>query len=83
MLLIRSRKVFFNANSPSSGVRQAAQNRELQLETLLDGNGVTIRFFLQSLKSVDNVYEDERRKTLINSARVDNFFGAQDADDLP
>lgn len=53
-----------------------------QMATLLGGNGVPIWFFVQSLKSVDTVYKEEGRKTLINSARVQIFFGAQDADDL-
>lgn len=53
-----------------------------QMATLLGGNGVPIWFFVQSLKSVDTVYREEGRKTLINSARVQIFFGAQDADDL-
>lgn len=53
-----------------------------QMATLLGGNGVPIWFFVQSLKSVDALYREEGRKTLINSARVQIFFGAQDADDL-
>jgi type IV secretion system protein VirD4 len=53
-----------------------------EMASVLGGNGVPMWFFVQSLKAVDEVYREEGRKTLINAARVQVFFGAQDADDL-
>lgn len=53
-----------------------------EMASVLGGNGVPMWFFVQSLKAVDEVYREEGRKTLINAARVQIFFGAQDADDL-
>ncbi|NTE53179.1 type IV secretory system conjugative DNA transfer family protein [Agrobacterium tumefaciens] len=53
-----------------------------EMATLLGGNGVPMWFFVQSLKAVDEIYREEGRKTLINAARVQVFFGAQDTDDL-
>jgi len=53
------------------------------MASVLGGNGVSMWFFVQSLKAVDEIYRQEGRKTLINAARVQIFFGAQDADDLP
>jgi type IV secretion system protein VirD4 len=53
-----------------------------EMATVLGGNGVSMWFFVQSLKSVDEIYREEGRKSLINAARVQVFFGAQDADDL-
>lgn len=52
------------------------------MATTLGGNGISMWFFVQSLKAVDEIYREEGRKTLINAARVQIFFGAQDADDL-
>jgi len=53
-----------------------------EMATVLGGNGVPMWFFVQSLKAVDEIYREEGRKSLINAARVQVFFGAQDADDL-
>lgn len=53
-----------------------------EMATTLGGNGVSMWFFVQSLKAVDEIYRQEGRKSLINAARVQVFFGAQDADDL-
>lgn len=53
-----------------------------EMASVLGGNGVPMWFFVQSLKAVDEIYREEGRKTLINAARVQVFFGAQDADDL-
>ncbi|MGT2467783.1 type IV secretory system conjugative DNA transfer family protein (plasmid) [Mesorhizobium atlanticum] len=53
-----------------------------EMASVLGGNGVSMWFFVQSLKAVDEIYRQEGRKTLINAARVQIFFGAQDADDL-
>lgn len=52
------------------------------MATVLGGHGVPMWFFVQSLKSVDEIYRKESRETLINAARVQIFFGAQDTDDL-
>ncbi|WP_206523358.1 TraG/TraD/VirD4 family protein, partial [Mesorhizobium sp. M5C.F.Ca.IN.020.29.1.1] len=54
----------------------------MEAATILGGYGVPTWFFVQSLKSVDTIYREEGRKTLVNSARVQVFFGAQDAEDL-
>lgn len=54
----------------------------MEAATILGGYGVPAWFFVQSLKSVDAIYREEGRKTLVNSARVQVFFGAQDAEDL-
>lgn len=54
----------------------------MQTATILGGYGVPTWFYVQSLKSVDAIYREEGRKTLVNSARVQVFFGAQDAEDL-
>jgi type IV secretion system protein VirD4 len=53
-----------------------------EMATVLGGNGVSMWFFVQSLKSVDEIYREEGRKSLINAARVQIFFGAQDVADL-
>ncbi|WP_281060080.1 type IV secretory system conjugative DNA transfer family protein [Mesorhizobium sp. M2A.F.Ca.ET.043.05.1.1] len=52
------------------------------MATVLGGHGVPMWFFVQSLKSVDEIYRKESRETLINAARVQIFFGAQETDDL-
>lgn len=54
----------------------------MEAATILGGYGVPTWFFVQSLKSVDTIYREEGRKTLVNSARVQVFFGAQDGEDL-
>lgn len=53
-----------------------------EMASTLGGNGISMWFFVQSLKAVDEIYRQEGRKSLINAARVQVFFGAQDADDL-
>ena len=50
----------------------------LTVATVLGGYGVPTWFFVQSLRSVDNVYTREGRQTLVNSARAQIFLGAQD-----
>ncbi|RVC83443.1 hypothetical protein EN745_02835 [Mesorhizobium sp. M4A.F.Ca.ET.022.05.2.1] len=52
------------------------------MATVLGGHGVPMWFFVQSLKSIDEIYRKESRETLINAARVQIFFGAQETDDL-
>lgn len=53
----------------------------LTVATVLGGYGIPCWFFVQSLRSVDNIYTREGRQTLVNSARVQIFFGAQDPED--
>ncbi|WP_195180133.1 type IV secretory system conjugative DNA transfer family protein [Mesorhizobium sp. INR15] len=53
-----------------------------EMASVLGGNGVSMWFFVQSLKAIDQIYREEGRVTLINAARVQIFFGAQDTDDL-
>lgn len=53
----------------------------LTVASVLGGYGVACWFFVQSLRAVDNVYTREGRQTLVNSARVQIFLGAQDPDD--
>lgn len=43
--------------------------------------GIPCWFFVQSLRSIDNVYTREGRQTLVNSARAQIFLGAQDPED--
>lgn len=49
--------------------------------TVLGGYGIPCWFFVQSLRSIDNVYTREGRQTLVNSARAQIFLGAQDPED--
>jgi type IV secretory pathway TraG/TraD family ATPase VirD4 len=53
----------------------------LTVATVLGGYGIPCWFFVQSLRSIDNVYTREGRQTLVNSARVQIFLGAQDPED--
>lgn len=53
-----------------------------EMATTLGGNGVSMWFFVQSLKAVDEIYREEGRQNLINAARAQIFFGAQDIGDL-
>jgi len=53
----------------------------LTAASVLGGYGVPCWFFVQSLRAVDNVYTREGRQTLVNSARVQIFLGAQDPED--
>lgn len=53
----------------------------LTAATVLGGYGVPCWFFVQSLRSIDNVYTREGRQTLVNSARAQIFLGAQDPED--
>lgn len=53
----------------------------LTVATVLGGYGIPCWFFVQSLRSIDNVYTREGRQTLVNSARAQIFFGAQDPED--
>ena len=53
----------------------------LTVATVLGGYGVPTWFFVQSLRSIDNIYTREGRQTLVNSARAQVFFGAQDPED--
>ena len=53
----------------------------LTVATVLGGYGIPCWFFVQSLRSIDNVYTREGRQTLVNSARVQIFMGAQDPED--
>ena len=48
-----------------------------EMASTLGGNGVSMWFFVQSLKAIDQIYHQEGRRTLINAARVQIFFGAQ------
>lgn len=54
----------------------------MAMATILGGYGAPTWFFVQSLKSVDTIYQVEGRENLINSARVQIFFGAQAQGDL-
>lgn len=54
----------------------------MEMATILGGNGVPTWFLVQSLKAVDTIYREEGRLTLMNSARVQIFFGAQAPSDL-
>ena len=54
----------------------------MQVANMMGGYGVSTWFFVQSLKSVDAIYREEGRKSLVNSARVQIYFGAQDPEDL-
>jgi type IV secretion system protein VirD4 len=53
----------------------------LTVATVLGGYGIPTWFFVQSLRSIDNVYTREGRQTLVNAARAQIFFGAQDPED--
>nr|MDX8331887.1 type IV secretory system conjugative DNA transfer family protein [Agrobacterium rosae] len=53
----------------------------LTVATVLGGYGIPCWFFVQSLRSIDNVYTREGRQTLVNSARAQIFLGAQDPED--
>ncbi|MCW5712413.1 MAG: type IV secretory system conjugative DNA transfer family protein [Shinella sp.] len=53
----------------------------LTVATFLGGYGIPCWFFVQSLRSIDNVYTREGRQTLVNSARAQIFLGAQDPED--
>ncbi len=53
----------------------------LTVATVLGGYGIPTWFFVQSLRSIDNVYSREGRQTLVNAARAQIFFGAQDPED--
>jgi type IV secretory pathway TraG/TraD family ATPase VirD4 len=53
----------------------------LTVATVLGGYGVPTWFFVQSLRSIDNLYTREGRQTLVNAARAQVFFGAQDPED--
>ncbi|HCL67749.1 type IV secretory system conjugative DNA transfer family protein [Rhizobium daejeonense] len=53
----------------------------LNVATVLGGYGIPCWFFVQSLRSIDNVYTREGRQTLVNSARAQIFLGAQDPED--
>ncbi len=53
----------------------------LTAASVLGGYGVSCWFFVQSLRAIDNVYTREGRQTLVNSARVQIFLGAQDPED--
>jgi type IV secretion system protein VirD4 len=53
----------------------------LTVATVLGGYGVPTWFFVQSLRSIDNIYTREGRQTLVNAARAQVFFGAQDPED--
>ncbi len=53
----------------------------LTVATVLGGYGIPCWFFVQSLRAIDNVYTREGRQTLVNSARVQIFMGAQDPED--
>lgn len=54
----------------------------MEMATILGGYGVPTWFYVQSLKSVDTIYREEGRKNLVNAARAQIFFGAQDNEDL-
>ncbi len=53
----------------------------LTVATVLGGYGIPCWFFVQSLRSIDNLYTREGRQTLVNSARAQIFLGAQDPED--
>jgi type IV secretory pathway TraG/TraD family ATPase VirD4 len=53
----------------------------LTVATVLGGYGIPCWFFVQSLRSIDNVYTREGRQALVNSARAQIFLGAQDPED--
>ncbi|RWX74889.1 hypothetical protein EPK99_23680 [Neorhizobium lilium] len=53
----------------------------LTVATVLGGYGIPCWFFVQSLRSIDNIYTREGRQTLVNSARAQIFLGAQDPED--
>jgi type IV secretion system protein VirD4 len=53
----------------------------LTVATVLGGFGIPTWFFVQSLRSLDNVYTREGRQTLVNAARAQIFLGAQDPED--
>ena len=53
----------------------------LTVATVLGGYGIPTWFFVQSLRSIDNVYTREGRQTLVNAASAQIFFGAQDPED--
>lgn len=53
----------------------------LTVAMVLGGYGIPCWFFVQSLRSIDNVYTREGRQTLVNSARAQIFLGAQDPED--
>ena len=53
----------------------------LTVATVLGGYGVPTWFFVQSLRSIDIIYTREGRQTLVNAARAQVFFGAQDPED--
>jgi hypothetical protein len=53
----------------------------LTVATVLGGYGIPTWFFVQSLRSIDNIYTREGRQTLVNAARAQVFFGSQDPED--
>ena len=53
----------------------------LTAATTLGGYGVPTWFFVQSLRSIQNIYTREGRQSLVNAARAQIFVGAQDPED--